>query len=86
MELENCFRHAQAGKGNGMNLCWKALQTLKSLESEDGIRRTKLFTEISNRDRPHHFKPGNVGTLCACVKEESFVFGMPVKDTIKLTK
>ena len=62
---------------------WKALQTLKSLESEQEQKTDYVL--IHDGARPF-LNQEMLERLCACVKEEkACVFGMPVKDTIKLT-
>ena len=62
---------------------WKALQTLKSLESEQEQKTDYVL--IHDGARPF-LNQEMLERLCACVKEEkACVLGMPVKDTIKLT-
>ena len=62
---------------------WKALQTLKSLESEQDQKTDYVL--IHDGARPF-LNQEMLERLCACVKEEkACVLGMPVKDTIKLT-
>ena len=62
---------------------WKALQTLKSLESEQEQKNDYVL--IHDGARPF-LNQEMLERLCACVKEEkACVLGMPVKDTIKLT-
>lgn len=62
---------------------WKALQTLKSLESEQEQKTDYVL--IHDGARPF-LNQEMLERLCACVKEEkTCVLGMPVKDTIKLT-
>ena len=61
---------------------WKALQTLKSLESEQEQKTDYVL--IHDGARPF-LNQEMLERLCACVKEEkACVLGMPVKDTIKL--
>ena len=59
---------------------WKALQTLKSLES---VQEQKTdYVLIHDGARPF-LNQEMLERLCACVKEEkACVLGMPVKDTI----
>ena len=60
---------------------WKALQTLKSLESEQDQKTDYVL--IHDGARPF-LNQEMLERLCACVKEEkACVLGMPVKDTIK---
>ena len=62
---------------------WKALQTLKSLESEQEQKTDYVL--IHDGARPF-LNQEMLERLCACVKEEkACVLGMPVKDTIKLS-
>ena len=62
---------------------WKALQTLKSLESEQEQKTDYVL--IHDGARPF-LNQEMLERLCACVKEEkACVLGMPVKDTIKFT-
>lgn len=62
---------------------WKALQTLKSLESEQDQKTDYVL--IHDGARPF-LNQEMLERLCACVKEEkACVLGMLVKDTIKLT-
>lgn len=62
---------------------WKALQTLKSLESEQEQKTDYVL--IHDGARPF-LNQEMLERLCACVKEEkACVLGMSVKDTIKLT-
>ena len=62
---------------------WKALQTLRSLESEQDQKTDYVL--IHDGARPF-LNQEMLERLCACVKEEkACVLGMPVKDTIKLT-
>ena len=58
---------------------WKALQTLKSLESEQDQKTDYVL--IHDGARPF-LNQEMLERLCACVKEEkACVLGMPVKDT-----